>query len=74
MRKEWRTSRPEAMPTTDDIRAALANNDADTAETLIREVGAKRMGRGLSGHDQQDFEAQIRKIRAAAPKGRARKQ
>ena len=62
------------MPTTDDIRQAIARNAVDEAELLIRQVSAKRNGRGLSGHDQQDFEAQIRKIRAAsAPRVRTRK-
>ena len=63
------------MPTTDDIRQAIARNAVDEAELLIRQVSAKRNGRGLSGHDQQDFEAQIRKIRAtpAVTRSRTRK-
>ena len=55
------------MPTTNDIRDALARNDADEAERLIPEVSVKHNGRGISGHDQQIFAAQITRIRATAP-------
>ena len=51
------------MPTTDDIRQAIARGAVDEAELLIRQVSAKRNGKGLSGHDQQDFATQIRRIR-----------
>ena len=51
------------MPTTEDIREALARNDADEAEALINVVQSKHHGRGLSGHDQQIFAGQIERIR-----------
>ena len=55
------------MPITDDIRAALARNDADAAEALIVVVASKRHGAGLSGHDLQIFTRQIERIRFVHP-------
>lgn len=47
------------MPTTDDIRAAIANGDAKLAQKLYDEVLAKNEGAGLSGHDQQLLSEEI---------------
>ena len=50
------------MPTTEDIREALKRNDVNSAKVLIGQISAKRNGKGLSGHDRQDFERQISRI------------
>lgn len=54
------------MPVTQDIRDAIERNDVAEAECLIRIVNSKHSGRGISGHDQQIFAAQIARIRALA--------
>ena len=53
------------MPTTADIRAAIAKGDGKLAQELYEEVLAKNEGRGLSGHDQQLLSEEIGALKKA---------
>ena len=60
------------MPTTADIRAAIAKGDGKLAQELYEEVLAKNEGRGLSGHDQQLLSEEIGALKKAKKKPEVR--